>query len=210
MELPRLYAIVDVGACARAGRAPRDLTRACLEAGVRLLQLRAKDLSGGAFVDLAHVLQADVAEAGARLVINDRADVAAIVGAAGVHVGQDDLAVDEVRGATGRDVLVGVSTHTRTQIGEALETPLSYLAVGPAFPTGTKDTGYEAIGLALVAHASAAAAALGIPVVAIGGITLETAPSVIAAGAASVAVIGDLLEGGDPGKRALAYLTALA
>jgi thiamine-phosphate pyrophosphorylase len=209
VALPRLYAIVDTDACATRGHAPRDVVRAFLDAGVRLLQLRAKNMAGGAFVDLARLLQADAAEAGARLVINDRADVAAITGAAGVHVGQDDLPPADARRVVGHEALVGVSTHSDAQIAAALVTPLSYLAVGPTFGTVTKETGYEPVGLALVARASRAAAARGVPVVAIGGITLATAPSVIAAGAASVAVIGDLLEGGDPGRRAKAYLSAL-
>jgi thiamine-phosphate pyrophosphorylase len=208
--LPRLYAIVDVAVCAREGWAPLDLARACLDAGVLLLQLRAKDMPGGPLVELARRLQADAAQAGAQLVINDRADVAAIVGAAGVHVGQDDLAVPDARIVAGKDALVGISTHTEAQITDALEQSPSYLAVGPTFATGTKDTGYAAVGIPLVSRATRAAAAQGVPVVAIGGITLETAPSVIAAGAASVAVISDLFAGGDPARRARAYLTALA
>lgn len=153
MVLPRLYAIVDTEACARAGRTPADVSRAFLDAGVRLLQLRAKGLDSGAFVDLARRIQADVAAAGARLVINDRADVAAIASAAGVHVGQDDLSAAEAREIVGPEAIVGVSTHTEPQIHAALDAPLSYLAVGPTFGTRTKETGYEAVGLALVAYA---------------------------------------------------------
>ncbi len=209
MVVPRLYAIVDTEACARAGRAPADVSRAFLDAGVRLLQLRAKGIESGVFVDLARRIQADVAAAGARLVINDRADVAAIAGAAGVHVGQDDLSAADARKIVGAEAIVGVSTHTPSQIHAALDAPLSYIAVGPVYGTQTKETGYEAVGLALVAYAAEAASARALPVIAIGGITLERAPAVIAAGAASVAVIGGLLDG-DPGTRALAYLAALA
>ena len=201
---------MDVPTCERAGWKPLDFTRACLDAGVRFLQLRAKDMPSGRLVELAGAIQADVLAAGARLVINDRVDVAGIVGASGVHVGQDDLAVEDARRLLGAAAFVGVSTHTPEQISAALHTPLSYLAVGPTFATRTKDTGYDSVGVALVAHAFSTAEPRGIPVVAIGGITLATAPSVIEAGAASVAVISDLFEGGDPGRRAKAYLSALA
>jgi thiamine-phosphate pyrophosphorylase len=86
--------------------------------------------------------------------------------------------------------------------------PVTYIAIGPAFATGTKDTGYRAIGLNVVAHASTAAAARGLPTVAIGGITIDNAASVIAAGASSVAVISDLLKG-DPEARCRAFLSIL-
>ncbi|MDP1569587.1 MAG: thiamine phosphate synthase [Vicinamibacterales bacterium] len=209
MVLPRLYAIVDVEACARAALAPHDTARRFLDAGVQLLQLRAKTLEGGAFLDLARRIQADVAQASAMLIINDRADIAALAGAAGVHVGQDDLSAADARAVIGPHALVGVSTHTDVQVAAALESRLSYLAVGPTFGTATKNTGYSAVGLTMVAKAAAQAAPHGVPVVAIGGITLETAASVIEAGAASVAVISDLLDGGDPVRRAKAFLSAL-
>jgi thiamine-phosphate pyrophosphorylase len=102
---------------------------------------------------------------------------------------------------------VGFSTHTQQQIDDALAMPVSYVAIGPVFWTGTKDTGYERVGLPLV-RAGAACAAGRVPVVAIGGITIDTAPSVLAAGAASVAVITDLLAG-NPEARVRQYLAAI-
>ena len=108
----------------------------------------------------------------------------------------------------GRDAIVGVSTHNVSQIDAVLREPISYIAVGPVFGTHTKDTGYHAVGLDLVAAAVRLAG--GTPVVAIGGITLENAKSVIDAGAASVAVISDLLITNDPAGRTLAYLQRLA
>lgn len=209
MAWPRLYAIVDTDACGRAGLAPLDTARAFLDAGVQLLQLRAKSLDGGAMLDLARAIQAHVETAGARFIVNDRADVAAIAGAAGVHVGQDDLTVADARRVAGADAVIGLSTHTEAQIGEGLRTGATYLAVGPTYGTATKETGYDAVGLGLVAHAARTAAPKGVPVVAIGGITLDRAPAVIEAGAASVVVISDLLVGGDPGARARAFLAAL-
>ena len=143
--------------------------------------------------------------AGAQLIINDRADIARLSGAAGVHVGQDDLSVDEARAVVGADAIVGLSTHDDAQVGAAARTRATYIAVGPVYGTVTKDTGYGARGLELVRRA----AATGRPVVAIGGITLERAPEVIAAGAASVAVISDLLVGNDPEHRVRQFLGRL-
>ena len=101
-----------------------------------------------------------------------------------------------------------MSTHTREQWEQALREPISYVAIGPVFGSVTKQTGYDAIGLETVTKVSTAAAARGLPVVAIGGITIENAVSVIEAGAASVAVISDLLKG-DPEARCREFLRAL-
>ena len=103
--------------------------------------------------------------------------------------------------------MIGYSTHSAEQIAGAVSQPVSYVAVGPVFGTRTKDTGYHAVGLELVAAAARAAGAR--PVVAIGGITLDTAPAVLRAGATAVAVIGDLLSTGDPAGRARDYLRTL-
>ena len=144
---------------------------------------------------------------GASIVVNDRADLAMLAKAGGVHVGQDDLAPSDARRLLGPAALVGFSTHTVAQIEAAIREPLSYLAVGPVFGSATKDTGYSAVGVDLVSTAARVAGS--IPVVAIGGITLDTASSVLEAGATSVAVIGDLLTHGDPRARVAAYLQRL-
>jgi thiamine-phosphate pyrophosphorylase len=144
----------------------------------------------------------------AAVVVNDRADVARLCGASAVHVGQDDLSPADARAIVGPGVAIGFSTHTLEQVQAALREPVDYIAVGPIFGTRTKDTGYEAVGLDLVR--AAARCAGGIPVVAIGGITLENARSVLDAGASAVAVISDLLVGNDPRGRIAAYLGALA
>jgi thiamine-phosphate pyrophosphorylase len=125
-----------------------------------------------------------------------------------VHVGQGDLSPTAARRLLGGAAIVGLSTHTIRQIEAAVMEPITYLAIGPVFGSATKDTGYDATGLALVREAVRLAGSL--PVVAIGGITLENASSVIDAGAASVAVIGDLLTGADPERRARAFLQTLA
>jgi thiamine-phosphate pyrophosphorylase len=206
IALPRLYAIIDVDVCARAGWTPLDLARAYLDGGARLLQLRAKNLAGGAFVDLAdRVLES---ARGAVVIINDRADIAAVSGAGGVHVGQDDLSPADVRLVAGEKIIVGYSTHDSHQIEQALREPISYFAVGPVFGTATKATGYEPVGCDAVRHAALRGGSANMPVVAIGGITLQTAPRVIEAGAAAVAVITDLLTA-DPAGRVGEYLSAL-
>ena len=188
-------------------RAPLDVARAFLAAGVRLLQLRAKPWGSGALLELAEQLREDARLAQATVIINDRVDVAAAAGL-GVHVGQEDLPAANARALVG-DRIVGLSTHTDAQLQAGLREPVSYLAVGPVFGTATKDTGYDAIGLETVRRASTMVAASGLPLVAIGGITLENAARVIAAGAASVAVISDLLVG-DPEQRARMMLAALS
>jgi thiamine-phosphate pyrophosphorylase len=203
----RLHAIVDVDASRRAGLHPLDVARAFLAGGARMLQLRAKALDSHAFLELADALVAAARPYDASVIINDRVDIALLSAAAGVHVGQDDLPPRAVRHLLGNERIVGFSTHTVAQIEAAVREPVSYVAIGPVFGTTSKDTGYDPIGLELVA--TAAKLAGNIPVVAIGGITLENASSVISAGAASVAVIGDLLAAGDPERRVRAFLQSL-
>ena len=184
---PRFYPIVDIGVCRTRGVDPLSLASSLFVAGARFLQLRAK-AEHDATLDLADAVIA-MRPADAIVIINDRADLALMCRASGVHVGQDDLPVEEVR-RIGPGLLVGLSTHTPDQVDAGLETSADYIAVGPVFGTATKDTGYDAVGLDLVTYAARAGG--GRPIVAIGGITIENAPQVIAAGAAAVAVITDL------------------
>ena len=191
-------AILDADVAGHAGWPLVDLAKACLNGGARLLQVRAKHASGGAFLDMAAAVAAVAREAGVAVLVNDRADIARLAGAGGVHVGQEDLGPAAVRAILGRDAIVGISTHTPAQLAAAVAAPVSYVAIGPVFATGTKATGYAALGLERVRAAAEDARARGLPLVAIGGITLENAPQVLRAGAASVAVIGDLLRTSDP------------
>ena len=204
----RLYAIVDAGVCAAAGRAPLDVARAFLAAGATCLQLRCKDMPSGPFLDLANAIQAEALNAGAMLIVNDRADVAALSGAAGLHVGQTDLSPADARAVIGKSAVLGLSTHSPEQWESALREPISYVAIGPVFGSVTKQTGYDAVGLSTVRRISSEAAARGVPAVAIGGITIDNAVAVIDAGAASVAVISDLLTG-DPQTRCREFLRVL-
>ena len=206
--LPRLYAILDSALARQHGWDPLDLGRAFLEGGARLIQIRAKDEPSGAFLDLCDALVTMAAPYAASIIVNDRADLARLAGAAGVHVGQEDLPPAKARAIVGPEAMVGLSTHSLAQLEAAAAEPVSYLAVGPVFGTATKDTGYVAVGLGLVKEA--AARVPGLPIVAIGGISLERAPDVLSAGARSVAVISDLVTGGDPAKRVRAYVDRLA
>lgn len=169
--------------------------------------MRAKLLASGPLLALCDVIVGIAAEFDAAVIVNDRVDIARLSGAAGVHVGQNDLSPQAARDQLGADAIVGSSTHTLAQVAAALEMPVNYVAVGPVFGTRTKDTGYTAVGLELVRDAARLAGER--PIVAIGGVTLATAASVLAAGAASVAVIGDLLATGDPATRVREYLQCL-
>jgi thiamine-phosphate pyrophosphorylase len=208
IPLSPLNLIVDVDVAARGGWAPFDLLRACLDGGATFIQIRAKQLGSGQLLDLCDAAVAMARPYGGRIIVNDRADVARLAGAAGTHVGQDDLPPCEARDIVGPDAIVGLSTHSVEQANAGRGEPVSYLAVGPVFGTLTKDTGYKAVGLDLVRAVAGLAGP--IPIVAIGGITIDTAVSVLDAGASSVAVIGDLLASGDPAARVAAYLRLLA
>ena len=166
-------------------------------------------MGSGALLDLAEAAVTEAARDSALVIVNDRADLAVLSGAAGVHLGQEDLSPGDARRVAGPEAIVGLSTHTRDQIMAAVAEPISYLAIGPVFTTATKATGYDAVGYAAVEEAAKQASQHGLPVVAIGGITLATAPRVLEAGASAVAIIGDLLTA-DPEARVREFLAALA
>lgn len=204
LTLPRLYAILDIDRTGARGLAPLELVELWLGAGVRLIQLRAKTLSFGPMLELAEAMVARTREAGALAIVNDRVDVADLADADGVHLGQDDLSPSDARRMLGRDRLVGFSTHHIGQVEAALSMPVDYLAIGPVFATESKARPDPVVGLEGVRTAVERAGE--IPVVAIGGITLARAPEVLACGAASIAVIADLLTD-DPAARAREWLS---
>jgi thiamine-phosphate pyrophosphorylase len=207
VRLPPLYPIVDVDLCRMRGLDPAAFAAGCVRGGARLLQIREKGnaTGSGALLDIVRAVTANGRPAGARVIVNDRADIAAMSGADGVHVGQDDLPPAIVRTLVGRAALVGLSTHTEGQIDGAAAQPVDYIAVGPIFNTSTKDTGYDPRGLAMLRYA----VRLGKPIVAIGGITIANARAVLDAGASSVAVISDLFGAQSPEQRVGEYLSAL-
>jgi thiamine-phosphate pyrophosphorylase len=176
---------------------------------VRFVQLRSKRMPAGEMLELAGLVVARCRAAGALLIVNDRADVARMAQAHGLHVGQEDLSPADARLVIGEDALLGLSTHDVAQVDAACQEPISYLAIGPVFATATKTAAQPVVGIAGVEQASRRARAAGLPTVAIGGITLDQAPRVVGAGAAAVAVISDLLVD-DAARRARAYVAALA
>jgi thiamine-phosphate pyrophosphorylase len=207
-ELPRtpfLYPIIDTGLCRSRQLDPVALCDAYLAGGARVLQLRDKERSSGEFLSLAEVLVQRADRAGALLIVNDRADIARLSGAAGVHVGQEDLSVADVRKLLAESAIIGLSTHDDRQVDSAIDQNPTYVAVGPVHGTSTKETGYSARGLEFVRRA----AGRGKPVVAIGGLTLDNVADVVGAGATGIAVISDLLTG-DPEARTRSFIARLA
>ena len=198
------YPIIDTDVCRARGLEPLAVAQACLRGGARWLQIRWKEAPGGELLDLADAIVAAARDHGAAVIVNDRADIARMSGAAGVHVGQDDLSAVDARRVVGAAAIVGLSTHDERQVDAALASSADYIAVGPVFGTATKETGYTPRGLDLVRRA----AGRGKPVAAIGGITLENARDVAAAGAAAIAVISDVLRG-DPERRARQFVEIL-
>jgi thiamine-phosphate pyrophosphorylase len=193
-----LYAIVDVETLVKRGLDPLRFGRSVLDARPAAIQVRDKASGSGATLRLLRVLAPLAASVGVPLYVNDRPDLALLAGAHGVHVGQDDLPVEAARAlaqSLGKALRVGLSTHNATQVEAAL-TPASpdYLAIGPVFSTASKPNASPALGLEQLATLStrARAARPELPLVAIGGITHETAGAV-AALIPAVAVIQALL-----------------
>jgi thiamine-phosphate pyrophosphorylase len=193
IQLPKLYPITDrpLSGLSHA----EQVARLC-EGGARLVQLREKHLSPREFYEEAVEALRVARLFGAKLIVNDRADVALAVGAVGVHLGQDDLPPGAARGLLGAGAVVGFSTHGVEQALASSRLPVDYVAVGPVFPTSSKQNPDPVVGLEGVRRVREAVG--GVPLVAIGGITAESAPSVLEAGADSVAVIGALLDTSDP------------
>jgi thiamine-phosphate pyrophosphorylase len=183
-----------------------ETARKLIGAGVEVLQYRAKKVAAKEMLARARELAEAARTGGARFFVNDRPDVASLAGADGVHVGQDDLGVEEARGVLGPDAWVGLSTHNIEQFEKALSSSADYIAVGPIFATTSKANPDPVVGLELIRRARRLTKR---PIVAIGGITLERAAEVIEAGADSVAVISDVLGAENPADRVRQYLRRL-
>jgi thiamine-phosphate pyrophosphorylase len=188
------------------------LADAYLAGGARFIQIRSKHAASGAFLGMCEDVVTRARRIGATVIVNDRADIAKLSGADGVHVGQEDLDPASARAILGGDAIVGVSTHSADHVRAASTMAVDYIAVGPIFGTSTKDTGYTSVGTMFIREAAGILkhANCRTPLVAIGGITLDHAPEVIRAGAAAVAVISDLLSTGNPETRVRDYLRALS
>ena len=202
---PTLYAILDATPT-QPSESVLSLANKLATAGVQLIQLRAKHIPPRQFQDIANALITNV-PANVKIIINDRPDIANIAKAAGVHLGQEDLLVTEARKICPTPQWVGISTHNLEQLRAANQTSADYIAVGPIFPTTTKENPDPVVGLDLI---RAARKLTRKPLVAIGGITITSAKEVFAAGADSVAIISDLQNAPDPAQRAREYLAVAA
>lgn len=171
-----------------------------------MLQYRDKTASSRELFAFSEKLSSVLLPRGVSFLVNDRADVAFLAEASGVHVGQEDLGVEAARTVIGAQKLVGVSTHNLKQFQQAAATSADYIAVGPVFSTSTKAKPDPVIGIEFIRRVRLLTEK---PIVAIGGITLERAAEVVEAGADSVAVISDILRAPDPGERARQYIDLL-
>jgi len=189
------YLVTDRTLCGPRGI--EAVVARAIEGGVSLVQLRDPEAKTGFLVDQARALLALLRPAGIPLIINDRVDVALAVGADGVHVGQLDMTVPDVRALVGSGLIVGLSVSTLAQLerSAAVLAGVDYLGVGPIFATQTKPDAATPIGPSGLA---AVVAATQLPVVAIGGLKRSNAATAIRAGAAGVAVVSEICCAEDP------------
>ena len=191
MTLGRLHVLTD----AREGRRPLEVVAAALSAGAPVIQVRAKRVTDRAYFDFATRVAQLCGGAGALCVVDDRPDVALAVGAGGTHLGADDLPLQAARRVVGTDHVLGGTTREPAGARALVAEGADYLGVGPAYATTTKDglpdpLGPEGVG--------AVAAAVDVPVIAIGAVTAERVPALLAAGAHGVAVVGAVSDAADP------------
>ena len=189
MKLPRVYPILDTESLDRRVIALETAAAAFLDGGAGILQIRHKRHWSRGFFASARIVARLCREAGATLMVNDRADFALLL-QAGLHLGQDDLPPREARGLMGSGTIVGFSSHNATQLCAAGGEPVDYVALGPVFATASKLHPDPVTGVSEIQRCRPL---IDKPLVAIGGITLENALDVLRAGADSVAVIAGLL-----------------
>jgi thiamine-phosphate pyrophosphorylase len=182
----RLYLVCD--------ERPDEFVAAALRGGVEIVQLRLKRADDDVVLTVARRYARICAAAGALFILNDRPELVEAAGADGVHVGQDDMPVDQARALIGEDRLVGLSTHSPEQIDAAMAAGVDYIGVGPVHATPTKP-GRRAVGLELVRYAVAHTQ---VPFFAIGGLDAATLPAALAAGARRAAVVRAITDAGNP------------
>jgi thiamine-phosphate pyrophosphorylase len=182
-----------------------DRLHAALDGGVDLVQLRLKDADDATILAEAARFKAVCDNHGVPLILNDRPDLAAQAGVAGVHIGQDDHSVQAARALVGPDAIIGLSTHSPAQVDAAQALDITYFAVGPIHTTPTKP-GRPAVGTELVSYAAAHAR---LPFFAIGGIDVDNVSAVTAAGASRIAVVRAITDAADPRSAAQALRAKL-
>ena len=200
-----LYVISD--AVLARGRSHLEVARAALEGGADAIQIRDKSSTAYNLSLISAEIQPLARKFGAAFFVNDRVDVALLAGADGAHVGQEDLPAREARRLLPRPRLIGVSAGSKEEARRAEREGADYVGVGPVFATATKPDAGEPLGLEELSHI---AAAVRIPVVAIGGITRENVAQVFAAGASGAAVVSAVVAADDMAAAARALKRAMA
>jgi thiamine-phosphate pyrophosphorylase len=190
INLPKLYPITDARL---SGLSHAEQVRRLCAGGATFIQLREKHLTPREFYHEAEEALHVARSCGARLIVNDRVDIALALKASGVHLGQDDLPPASARELLGERAIIGFSTHTVEQATRAARLPVDYIAIGPIFETNSKENPDAIVGLEGLRRVRQAVGK--IPLVAIGGIKRESILETLAAGADAVAVISLLLDG---------------
>ncbi|HEY7387830.1 MAG TPA: thiamine phosphate synthase [Bryobacteraceae bacterium] len=189
MNLPRIYPILDTQALQNQGLSLETVAAAVLEGGATFLQLRHKGHWSREIYAAAEAMAGLCRQAGAQLIVNDRADFAMLLGA-GLHLGQDDLPPRDARRLLGTTAIIGYSCHSAAQIAAARVEPVDYVALGPIFATASKQNPDPIVGVDQLRFCRTL---LDKPLVSIGGITLENAAGVLRAGADSVAILSGMI-----------------
>jgi thiamine-phosphate pyrophosphorylase len=201
-EHDRLYLIADTTV---AHRPIRQAVEAAVRSGVRLVQLREKQLSDRDYLSLARDIRAITAAAGARLLINSRLQIAAAVDADGVHLPRD-ASTGEARRALGPGALIGVSAHSAEELRRAEAEGADFATLSPVFPTASKPWAIEVLGLGRFASLSGTTA---LPVFALGGVQPENAWDCLQAGAYGIAVVSSIMDAPDVGEATTGYLQVM-
>lgn len=198
----RVYLVTDRALC--LNRPLDDVVLSAVQGGAGIVQLREKNASSREFLELARALVSRIQPLGIPLIINDRADIALASGAAGLHIGQNDLPPEDARRIMGPDAIIGLSVENRTELLTAEDHDIDYVGISPVFSTSTKTDTHEPWGLEGLRWAREHS---GLPLVAIGGIHRDNAADVIRAGAHSLAVVTEICSASDPEKAARDLLT---
>ena len=188
LDLPKVYPITDTRL---SGLSHAQQVARLINGGASLIQLRDKDATPQEFYREAAAALQIARDHNARLIINDRVDIALALRADGVHLGQTDLPVEAARRLLGKDAIIGFSTHNLQQAKSATAMPVDYIAFGPVFQTSSKENPDPVAGLSALREVRAIVGS--VPLVAIGGITAASAVEVLRAGADALAIIAELL-----------------
>ena len=191
-QLPRIYPITDSHL---SGLTHAEQVRQLIAGGAEIVQIREKKASSASFYDSVVLALKASKDKGVHIVVNDRVDIAIAAGADGVHLGQDDLSPELARKLLGSRKIIGYSTHSVEQAQAAIELPVDYIAIGPIFPTSTKENPDQVVGLKGIQEVRKAIGEF--PLVAIGGIDMSNVISVFEAGATTAAIVSGLLSDPD-------------